>query len=114
MRKSENQTTPTKSENPGSTRSEMTTNTWDENGTDIIGSAVSGSSALSENSGLSDRSSRRALILQMAKARMKNNRESPVKSPSVIIQEDEPDGTVFTEANGTLATHDFDLTGDLD
>ena len=113
MRKFENQTaSPIKIDNPGSTRSEMSTNTSDENGTDIIGSAISGSSILSDNSGTSDRSSRRALILQMAKARMKNNRESPAKTPSSVIHEDDPDDTVFTHA--TVATHDFDLTGDLD
>lgn len=92
----------------------MSTNDWDENNTDVVGSAISGSSVVSDNSGTSDRNSRRALILQMAKARMKNHRESPVKSPSSAIQEEEPDDTVFTEANATLATHDFDLTGDLD
>jgi len=114
MRKTDIQmTSPTKSENPGSTRSEMSTNTWDENGTDITGSAISESSVCSENSGPSDRSSRRALILQMAKARMKNNRESPTKT-SAIIEDDESDDTILTEGNATLATHDFDLTGDLD
>ena len=87
----------------------MSTNTWDENGADINGSAVSGSSVLSESSG----ASRRALILQMAKARMKNNKESPVKKSSVMIHEDEAD-TVIIEGNATLAAHDFDLTCDLD
>ena len=115
MRKSENHmSSPTKSENPeATTRSEISSNTWDESGTDITGSAISGSSVLSENSGPSDRSSRRALILQMAKARMKNNRDSPVKASSTKINDD-ADDTVFTEGNTTLATHDFDLTGDLD
>jgi len=108
-----NPTSPTKSENPGSTRSEMSTNTWDENGADINGSAVSGSSGLSESSGASERSSRRALILQMAKARMKNNKESPVKTSSAMIHDDEAD-ILITEGNATLATHDFDLTDDLD
>ncbi len=113
MRKVETQPSPSRIENPESTRSEMSANAWGENSTDIIGSAISGSSVVSDNSG-TDRNSRRALILQMAKARMKNHRESPVKSPSAGIPEDEPDDTVFTEANATLATHDFDLTGDLD
>ena len=106
---------PTMSENPESTRSEMSTGTWDESGTDITGSAISGSSVWTDNSGPSDRSSRRALILQMAKARMKNNKDSPSKISSAITEEDdEADDTIYTEGNGTLATHDFDLTGDLD
>lgn len=77
-------------------------------GTDVAGSAVSGSSANSATN------SRRALILQMAKARMKNNKESPVTNSAPVMAEDEADETVFTEANGTVATHEFDLTGDLD
>jgi len=112
MKKTENPAaSPTNSENPESTRSEMSPNTWDENGTDITGSGVSGSSVLSENSGPG--STRRALILQMAKARMKNNK-SPSKAPSTIYHEDKADNTVYTEGNATVATHDFDLTGDLD
>jgi len=83
----------------------------DDSGSDIL----SGSSVWTDNSGpIGDRSSRRALILQMAKARMKNNKESPAaqKGSSTIIDEnDEADDTIFTEANGA---HDIDLTGDLD
>lgn len=96
-----------RTENPEPAKSETSTNAWhDENGTDIVGSAISGSSVVSDNSGTSERNSRRALILQMAKNRMKTHRESPV-TPSPAIQEDEVDDpTVFTEA--------FDLTGDLD
>jgi len=112
-RKTDNQiASPTKTDYPRSARSETSTKTWDENGTDISGSAISGSSVWSENSGPSDRSSRRALILQMAKARMKNNRESPVKASSTIIQEDGADNSVFTAGNATI--YDLDLTGDLD
>jgi hypothetical protein len=103
-----------KIETPTSTRSEISTSTWDENNTDIIGSAISGSSVFSEKSGSADRSSRRALILQMAKARMKNNRDSPSKTSSTITQDDEADNNTFTEGNATIATHEFDLTGDLD
>ncbi len=112
MRKGENAAaSPTTAENPESTGPETE---WNENGTDVAGSAISGSSIMSDNSAASDRNSRRALILQMAKARMKNNRESPARNPAPIIADDEADETVFTEANGTIATHDFDLTGDLD
>ena len=106
---------PKMSENPQSTRSEISTGAWDENGTDITGSALSGSSVWTDNSGTSDRSSRRALILQMAKARMKTNKESPVKvSPAITEEDDDADDTIFTEGNGTLATNDFDFAGDLD
>jgi hypothetical protein len=53
--------------------------TW-ESGSQMSGSMISGSSVWSEGTG-GDRSSRRALILQMAKARMKSNKESPEKQP---------------------------------
>mmetsp|Transcript_9044 Transcript_9044/g.26814 ORF Transcript_9044/g.26814 Transcript_9044/m.26814 type:complete len:960 (-) Transcript_9044:126-3005(-) len=98
-------TSPATSEKPECTGSDV----WEENGTDITGSAVSVSS------GMTDKSSRRQLILQMAKARMKNNRESPSKIASPM-NDDDNDGanTIITEGNATLATHDFDLTGDLD
>jgi hypothetical protein len=119
-------TSPAMSVTPETTKSENNrTEVWDD-GSDITGSAISGSSVWTDNSGTGDRSSRRALILQMAKARMKNNKESP-KVPSegnnhdihftsdlssAITEEDnEADDTIFTEGN---ATHDIDLTGDLD
>jgi len=98
---------PTMSEKPESTISETSIDAWDENGTDITGSAVSASS------GLTDKSSRRQLILQMAKARMKNNRDLP-KISSAKNEDDDGANTILTEGNATLATHDFDLTGDLD
>merc|ERR1712166_1573675 len=117
-------TSPAMSVTPETTKSENNrTELWDD-GSDITGSAISGSSVWTDNSGTGDRSSRRALILQMAKARMKNNKESPRGSsegnnhgidftgdPSSAINEEdnEADGTVFTEGN---ANHDIDLTGD--
>lgn len=119
-------TSPAMSVTPETTKSENNrTELWDD-GSDITGSAISGSSVWTDNSGTGDRSSRRALILQMAKARMKNNKESPRGSsegnnhgidftgdPSSAINEEdnEADGTIFTEGN---ANHDIDLTGDLD
>lgn len=102
---------PTMSEKPESTRSDISTDTWEENSTDITGSAVSVSS------GMTDKSSRRQLILQMAKARMKSNRDSPTKISSPMNDDDDDDdgaNTTITEGNATLATHEFDLTGDLD
>ncbi|VEU39098.1 unnamed protein product [Pseudo-nitzschia multistriata] len=99
---------PAMSEKLTSTKSDTSKDMWDENGTDITGSGVSVSS------GVTDKSSRRQLILQMAKARMKNNRDSPSKSPSGINEDDDGANTIVTEGNATFATHDFDLTGDLD
>ena len=57
---------------------DVSESTW-ESGSEMSGSMVSGSSVWSEGSA-GDRSSRRALILQMAKARMKTTRDS-VTSP---------------------------------
>jgi hypothetical protein len=48
-------------------------NEWSESGSEIT-SVISGSSVWTDTSSANDRSSRRALILQMAKARMKQNK----------------------------------------
>jgi hypothetical protein len=88
--------------------SEASVDTWEESGSDITGSAVSGSSVWTDNSGPTDRTSRRALILQMARARMKNNKESPANKFAPTIAEEDRDGTA------TVATDNIDLTGDLD
>lgn len=92
--------------------------TWDT-GSDISGSNVSSSSVWSTDSGTTgDRSSRRALILQMAKARMRNNKESPTKAGSsvlaatgkpTILEEETASINGFTETNT-----DIDFTNDLD
>jgi len=50
----------------------------------------------------------------MAKARMKNNRESPNKGSSAVTEEDEANDTVFTDGNSLLTAQDIDLTSDLD
>jgi hypothetical protein len=91
-----------------------TNGTWDDCGSDFTGSAVSSSSVWTENSGPGDRTSRRALILQMAKARMKTNKESPVSASRSQLNTsitEEADITIMTDAN-TIA--DIDFTGDLD
>ena len=75
----------------------------------------------SEGSG-GDRSSRRALILQMAKARMKNNNNSPDKSRvSAPIQEEvaeDPEGSIAGNGgeadNLTEGNTDIDFSVDLD
>lgn len=101
-------------ENPNPAESEATAGTWDDSGSDVTGSGVSGSSVWTDTSGPGDRSSRRALILQMAKARMKTTKESPSvaanrsKLGTSIMEEDT---TIMTEGN-TLG--DIDFAGDLD
>ena len=95
--------------------------TWDS-GSDFT-SVFSGNSGWTDNSANPDRSSRRALILQMAKARMKNNKHaggSPAnnnidKRTSVIAEEPHEN----YEEEKKLEMHqeftaDIDLTEDLD
>lgn len=85
--------------------------TFDDSGSDYTGSAVSGSSVWTDTSGPGDRSSRRALILQMAKARMKNNKEkNPKSKPSSTSPISEGQETMTALSQGP----DIDLTGDLD
>ena len=83
-----------------------------------IGSVLSGSSVWTDGSS-ADRSSRRALILQMAKARMKTN-----KVPSVSHAEDKTNSAIEEEQSilsgderrdgtGGVAT-EIDFTGELD
>jgi len=100
---------------PGSSASDLHGNgTWDSE-SDVSGSNVSGSSVWSDSSG-ADRSSRRALILQMAKARMRNNKESPSKSmaseqrfhPGMIEEE------VASIAGRSEPHTEIDMAGDLD
>lgn len=50
-------------------------------------SFVSGSSVWTDTSGAQDRGSRRALILQMAKARMKSNKLTPREGQAPIAEE---------------------------
>jgi hypothetical protein len=91
--------------------SEVSVDTWEESGSEVTGSAVSGSSGWTENSAPADRTSRRALILQMARARMKNNKDSPSKQklgPTIASE----DGSKTVAMDGSTA--EFDLTGDLD
>ena len=101
--------------------------TW-ESGSDFTGSSV-----WTDNSNNPERSSRRALILQMARARMKNNRSSGDRSvgpggitgggESVISErqiseekkvEDVPPAPPHTQTSTSSGQEDFDLTGDLD
>ena len=84
-------------------------------------SLVSGSSVWTDASG-ADRSSRRALILQMAKARMKSNKSGAPSEGNVAVPiAEEPSvasGEHYAdeESRGTAPTKvsDMDLAGELD
>jgi hypothetical protein len=78
--------------------------TWDN--TSEFASTVSGSSVWTDQSGSHDRSSRRALILQMAKARMKGNKHAPI----VEENEDEEEKKLDYRDH----SNDIDLAQDLD
>ena len=107
-----------------SPQSEVSGGTW-ESGSEVT-SVVSGtSSGWTENSGAPERSSRRALILQMAKARMKNNKSSGASvagesasefgnpeimgTYSITEEEKKLDGPLEEDQNT-----DIDIAGDLD
>lgn len=86
-------------------------------------SVISGSSVWTDSSNAADRSSRRALILQMAKARMKSNKERgssatvhsedqthiPIREESVEYSREE----IMRDTKSEVNT-DIDFTGDLD
>jgi len=86
--------------------------TW-ESGSDFTGSSVWTDNSANQGAGGEHRNSRRALILQMAKARMKSNKNQPF-------------GTADSEAAATRTEEEkkvdgvgsdpveLDLTGDLD
>lgn len=102
-----------------SPRSEASGATW-ESGSEVSGSAISAtSSGWTETSAAPERSSRRALILQMAKARMKTNKSSGstagdtprsqiVGTYSITEEEKKLDGPLDDQAT------EFDMAGDLD
>jgi hypothetical protein len=80
--------------------------TWQTNGgSEYTGSEVTGGSSIwTEGENNPDRSSRRALILQMARARMKSHGKP---EPSVPVEEKKRE-------HAREAATDIDLTGDLD
>ena len=91
--------------------------TW-ESGSELTASVMSSSSVWSEGSNPTDRSSRRALILQMAKARMKSNKEQPTSPDSKMnlsIREeaDQRQQDADQEPNNETGA-DIDFSGDLD
>lgn len=86
-------------------------------------SVVSGSSVWTDSNSLPDRSSRRALILQMAKARMRNNKtggsvSSPISAATISEKGTEDSANADlenpSEEEKKLESNDIDLTGDLD
>lgn len=95
---------------------EQTAASW-ESGSQLSASVVSSSSVWTEGSN-TDRSSRRALILQMAKARMKSNKDhpsSPQQTNGTIAEEQshQNDESFYQEPTSE-AGGDIDFTGDLD
>merc|ERR1712113_447939 len=77
---------------PQSRATEGSGGTWDS-GSEVT-SVVSVSSVWTDTSNPTDRSSRRALILQMAKARMKSNKDRGDKISSASIAEETMDSVV--------------------
>mmetsp|Transcript_13459 Transcript_13459/g.19834 ORF Transcript_13459/g.19834 Transcript_13459/m.19834 type:complete len:1058 (+) Transcript_13459:208-3381(+) len=75
-------------------------------------SVISGSSVWTDSSNAADRSSRRALILQMAKARMKQHKSSA----SVSESKASTTRTIAEEASSerTVSNAEFDMTKELD
>lgn len=106
--------------NPASPRDEDSATTW-ESGSELTGSMISGSSVWSEGTS-GDRSSRRALILQMAKARMKSNKESASQAsvaPSTVRPSTRnshiPSVPIDEETDTLTEGHpDLDIAADLD
>jgi len=92
---------------PTSPEDDSGTSEW-ESGSEMT-SVISGSS-WTETSNVVDRSSRRALILQMAKARMKQNKNA------ASILENKASRTIAEEAKPLRldSNHEFDLTDELD
>jgi hypothetical protein len=91
--------------------------TW-ESGSEFT-SVVSGSSVWTDNSHNPDRSSRRALILQMAKARMKGNKTGgSIAGESAIAEEAyedvEEEKKLDYHRDQDPSTDNIDFTEDLD
>jgi hypothetical protein len=88
--------------------------TWDS-GSEVT-SVVSGSSVWTDNSNNPDRSSRRALILQMAKARMKGNKVPGDMGEDAIPEESYDEENDEEKKNDVLPDNssDIDMGGDLD
>lgn len=113
-----------------SPKSEASAATW-ESGSEVTESVLSGtSSAWTESSDAPGRSSRRALILQMAKARMKGNKGSGssvagdtprseiMGTYSITEEEKKLDGSMEEDKEGDPIIEDnatdIDIAGDLD
>lgn len=82
---------------------------WEESGSEMT-SVISGSSVWTDSSNAVDRSSRRALILQMAKARMKQN-----KSSASVVESKTSNTIVEEESQIPAVTNaEFDMSQELD
>jgi hypothetical protein len=100
-------------ESPSFPKDDESEATW-ESGSELTASVISGSSAWTDSSN-QDRSSRRALILQMAKARMKTNKDPTSPGPTIeeenMSQEEED---VSRQGLVTETNPDIDFAEDLD
>ena len=86
------------------------TPTW-ESGSNAGSSVTAGSSVWTDNDTVPDRSSRRALILQMAKARMKSTKQQPEEQEETLpiaVNDEKKDN------QDTLSSDGIDFVGDLD
>ena len=115
------------SETPMSQRGgdDASTSTWGESvNSEALTSVVSGSSVWTDSSSNpADRSSRRALILQMAKARMKSNKD---RDPAEHTIKEEKSGSLDdtdyedehsrmnSQLSAEMTTTDLDFAADLD
>lgn len=99
---------------PTSQATEESGGTW-ESGSEVT-SVVSGSSAWTDTSNATDRGSRRALILQMAKARMKSNKDRSGNVSTTSIAEEFSDSYSQGNEINKLPSQggDIDFSADLD
>jgi hypothetical protein len=88
----------------------------DDDETSAATSFVSGSSVWTDTSGAQDRGSRRALILQMAKARMKKGREEEGQAAPIaeVPSIDETGSEQESKATAPTKASDLELARDLD
>lgn len=84
-------------------------NEWSESGSEMT-SVISGSSVWTDTSSANDRSSRRALILQMAKARMKQNKSHVEdKTDAPIVEESFEDKNAGSNSPNEFAEEELEL-----
>ena len=100
--------------------------TWESANSEALTSVISGSSVWTDNSSNpADRSSRRALILQMAKARMKSNKDRDPAEKTIKEEKsgslddtdvgyDDEHNDMRPQGSAEVTTADLDFAADLD